>query len=78
MAPQAFKARKQKDSDEMRQGLSGGSAVAEKPKITIGKVEITQKFEEGDPDRVFIRFKDSIERLASNPTQSALNPAFAD
>lgn len=78
--PDVFKARKRADGidEEMKQKISGAGAVAAKPKITIGKVIITQKFEEGDPDRVFVRLKDSLERLAENPTQTALNPAFAD
>ncbi len=78
--PDVFKARKRAEGvdEEMRQEISGAGAVAAKPKITIGKVIITQKFEEGDPDRVFVRLKDSLERLAENPTQTALNPAFAD
>lgn len=77
--PDVFKARRQAGGgadEEMKQATTG--AVADKPKIVIGKVEITQKFEEGNPDRVFVRLKDSLERLAETPTQTALSPAFAD
>lgn len=36
----------------------------------FGGVHIQQKFEDADPDRVFLRFKSDLENLASTPMQS--------
>lgn len=41
-----------------------------------GPINIVQKFEEADPDNVYIRFRDDIEKAAENVTMSRLQPTF--
>lgn len=58
---------------DLKQGTTGL-----KPKIQIGKIEIVQKFDEADPDRIFMRFKDGLEEMLTRPSQGMFNPAGAD
>jgi len=46
--------------------------------IFNGGITINQKFEDVDPERVFIRFKDDLESYAGRRTSSALSPVFGD
>lgn len=41
-----------------------------------GDIKITQDFKDQDPDRVIVRFKDDLEGLAENRTQSNLSTVF--
>lgn len=44
----------------------------------LGDIHLTQKFEDVDPDRVFLRFKDDLESLAHRPTSSPLSTPIGD
>jgi hypothetical protein len=41
-----------------------------------GPINISQKFEEADPDNVYLRFRDDIEKSAEARTMSSLQPIF--